>query len=347
MKFILKKNVITNYFLIVFIFIFPYIVNAGTLFITPQSNNVRVGDTFYVLVNTDTKGISINAASVDIKYDPAFLSAQSVGYSNSIFSLWVEEPAYSNTTGIVHLSGGLSSPGWNGPNGAIIRVTFKAKASGQTKISLENGSVLANDGLGTNVLTSAFGSNISISEATPVIIEKVIIDNDISSSTSSTTTNQISDTFLIPIINNLPDKLLEGDKLEFGGNGVFSGQVLVYIQKGKNNPEITQVNTDEYGGFDVVYNRPVLSGYYKIWARNILADNMMSDLSEISYVEVMSNNYTYIFGNKFNTNILLVSLIGALLLFIILLIIYFAFYIKLKFKKKKQKETKGKNIINK
>jgi len=277
----------------------PFFSSAATLFIAPESKDVKVGDTFSVLVNTDSQGVAINAATADIAFDNNLLSVQSISFSNSIFSIWPEEPSYSNTTANIHFSGGLYSPGWSGSVGAILRVTFKAKAIGQAKLAVANASVLANDGIGTNVLTNSLGSSINISKALPAVIEKVPAKPGM---VATSTAEKIEEPFTIPVIVNIPEELTEGSVLSFNGNGISNGQVFVYIQKGKNSPEITQINTKSSGVFDFTYHSPVKTGYYKIWARNISADGVMSTSSDVYYVEVLGvsgykiNNYLVTFS---------------------------------------------------
>jgi len=316
-------------------FVFPLSASAATLFVAPQSKDIRVDDTFIVLVNTNTQGTAINAASVDIKFDQNLLSAQSVGYSNSIFTLWAEEPKYSNLAGNIHLSGGLSSPGFTGSNGAILRITFKARAVGQTQISLENGSVLANDGIGTDVLSSVQGSSITINKALPVVETKIITTvTTATSSIATTTIGAIEDLHLVPIITNVPEHLKQGSLLTFSGTGVANGQILVYVGKGKNNPAITQVNTVADGKFEINYEKPVLSGYYKIWARNLLPNGIISTSSDISYVEVTNDNFITINNNNISyIDIIMTLLILIFIIFVSWLVTLF-FYFKLKKKRK-------------
>jgi hypothetical protein len=82
-------------------------------------------------------------------------------------SLWVQEPSFSNTSGTVNFEGIVLNPGFIGSSGKIINIVFKAKASGVASLSFFSASVLANDGKGTNILTSSGNANFTIS--TPII----------------------------------------------------------------------------------------------------------------------------------------------------------------------------------
>jgi hypothetical protein len=92
--------------------------------------------------------------------------------SGSIFSLWVEEPSYSNITGIITFNGGIPTPGFTGSNGTAISIVVKAKEVGQANFIFSDSAVRANDGLGTDVLNSKNGKTLSIVKNTePAIAE--------------------------------------------------------------------------------------------------------------------------------------------------------------------------------
>jgi len=334
MKYLTNKIFI---FLSVIIFGFPLFSNAATLYIAPESKDVKVGDTFSVLVDVDSQGVPINAATADINFDNSLLSVQGVGFSNSIFIIWPEEPSYSNINGNIHFSGGIYSPGWNGTVGPVLRITFKAKAVGQAKLTVMNASILANDGIGTNVLNNKFDSNINISKAIPVVEKPVVVTKAVS--TSTVIIENVVNNFEIPLLVNLPDQLTEGSILSFNGNGVSNGQILLYVQKGKNNPEITQISTRSTGLFNFAYRNPVTSGYYKIWARNILSDGIMSTSSDISYVEVINPNTVSVGGLQISYQ----SIITVLFIISVTLLVFWSvtldYYLKLKNKKTPKKTS--------
>jgi hypothetical protein len=130
-----------------------------------------------VNVRVNTQGKAINAAEGTLKFNPNELSVVNVNRSNSIFNLWVAEPAFSNSAGTISFSGGSPS-GYTGSGGTVMSVTFRAAGAGSPRVSFTNGSVLANDGRGTNVLTAMNGGSFTIqaqstSPAPEVIIEYV------------------------------------------------------------------------------------------------------------------------------------------------------------------------------
>lgn len=160
------------------VFIIGYIasasyVEAASLSLSPGSGTYAPGATFTVRLSVNSAGASINAADGTIKFDPSQLNVVSATRSGSIFNLWVTEPTFSNTAGTVTFSGGLPS-GYTGNGGNIMSVTFKAKGSGTSKVTIAGASVLANDGQGTNVLSSSGNASFSIQAAalTPTPVEE-------------------------------------------------------------------------------------------------------------------------------------------------------------------------------
>ncbi|MBI5530974.1 MAG: hypothetical protein HY918_05785 [Candidatus Doudnabacteria bacterium] len=125
---------------------------AASLYFSPSTKEVSVGNivNVQVLINTDNRPINNSQAVINFPTD--LLEVVSLSKSGSIFSLWVEEPAFSNQAGTVSFNGGLPTPGYAGASGAALTISFRAKASGSASIYFSSGSVLANDGLGTELL---------------------------------------------------------------------------------------------------------------------------------------------------------------------------------------------------
>ncbi len=139
---------------------------AATLYLRPSQASVSAGNivNVEVLVNTDNKWIN-NAESI-IQYPSDLLEVISID-KTSIFSLWVQEPNYSNGIGQVSFNGGVPNPGYKGAAGKVASIVFKAKKAGTASVVFSDSAVRENDGLGTNILTSKSGAEISIT-ATPV-----------------------------------------------------------------------------------------------------------------------------------------------------------------------------------
>ena len=146
---------------------------AATLYLSPSSGSKQVGKTFTVSVYVSSADQNMNAASGEVDVDSDKLEVISISKSGSLFSLWAQEPSFSADS--VKFEGIVLNPGYKGSGGKLISFTLRAKASGDAGVRLSNGSVLANDGNGTNILTGMGSARFSIegASAAPVTEEPV------------------------------------------------------------------------------------------------------------------------------------------------------------------------------
>lgn len=126
--------------------------NGGaSFFLSPSSETFKVGDTFSMELKINATGIPINSAQAVIHFSTDILEVLNISKDDSIFSLWPEEPVFSNSDGKISFAGGLPHPGFQ-ETGNIITINFKAKKQGLVRINFGQGKILADDGKGTNVL---------------------------------------------------------------------------------------------------------------------------------------------------------------------------------------------------
>ncbi len=105
----------------------------------------------------------MNAASGVVTFSTDTLQVSSVSKSGSVAGLWVEDPTFSNTLGTVQFEGVVLNPGFTGSAGKFITINFVVKSAGVAKIDFSSGSILANDGAGTDIYTGARGVQLNIS----------------------------------------------------------------------------------------------------------------------------------------------------------------------------------------
>jgi hypothetical protein len=153
-------------FVVLFITLVFYVTSTSTaeaasLSLSPSTGVYTANEIFSVRVVVNTGGKPINAADGTLSFNPRELSVVSVNRSGSIFNLWVSEPAFSNGAGTIDFSGGSPS-GYTGGSGNIMTITFRAAGAGTARAGFTKGSVLANDGRGTNVLTAMNGGTYTI-----------------------------------------------------------------------------------------------------------------------------------------------------------------------------------------
>ena len=143
--------------------------DAATLYFSPSSGNHTVGDILNVGILVNTQGQAINNVEATIGFPTSFLEVVSISKVGSIFSLWVEEPMFSNSAGTISFNGGLPTPGFNGTAGKIINIVFRVRNAGTASLIFSSGAVRANDGYGTDILQTRAQAQFSlISEERPI-----------------------------------------------------------------------------------------------------------------------------------------------------------------------------------
>jgi hypothetical protein len=137
----------------VFFGVLPAVAQGASLFFSPSSGSYQIDQNFSVAINVSSPEQSINAVSGVISFPANKLEVVSISRVNSRVNFWTQEPSFSNTLGSIDFEGIILNPGFQGQSGEIITIGFRVKGSGVETISLVSGSILANDGLGTNIIS--------------------------------------------------------------------------------------------------------------------------------------------------------------------------------------------------
>lgn len=137
---------------------------AASLYFSPSSATYRQGETFQISLFVNSTDQAMNAAQATLYFPTDKLSVISVSTKNSIFSLMVESPTFTNVGGNAGFSGIVLNPGYTGKSGRLVTVNFSAKALGKATVSIGAAQVLANDGVGTNILTGRGSATVNIVE---------------------------------------------------------------------------------------------------------------------------------------------------------------------------------------
>lgn len=330
-------------FSLILVYIFPVVAFAqATLFITPATGNYKVGEDFSVIVNLNTGGKDINVASVKINFDNTRLEVKDVGYSRSIFTIWTEEPRFSNPAGVISFSGGLPSPGFNGPSGAILRITFTTKAAGKAPVLFSTGYVLANDGTGTNILEGLNGANFTIGGSAEVKQPvKPVVTPPPSLSTPTPTPSSFERTLKpvtapVFVLEN-SKRIDEGDLITVKGLALPSSKMVFYLQREYEDPINEEGFSGPDGKFTHTYSKKTVAGMYRVWGRNIASDGAISDASEPINVTVIKPLVFRIGSLALSYFSIIVSLLSILIVSLILFIFWWV-------KRKKELEKQGVEI---
>ncbi len=150
-----KINRLVCLFIVAGIFLLAQSSLAASLSLSPASGSYQADKVFSVAVYVSSSDQSINAVSGSVSFPADKLEVVALTKSGTVVNLWVQEPNFSNTSGTVSFEGLVLNPGYKGSGGKVINISFRVKSGGNgtAELSFKNGSVLANDGKGTNVLS--------------------------------------------------------------------------------------------------------------------------------------------------------------------------------------------------
>jgi len=246
--------------------LFPVFAQAAGLYFSPASGTFGEGRNFTVDVMVQSSEQAMNTVDALITFPTDKLQVASVSKVGSIFNLWVQEPTFSNAgpTGNIRFVGVVLNPGYTGSAGRILRITFNARNLGTAPVTFQTGSVLANDGAGTDI-TSTLGT------------ASFIIQNGKAA---------------VPVITQYPKRLTSpGETLIVEGKGAVNSAIEVIlrldkVEKGKAEPITLSTATTKDGNWKVTYENVIPAGTYKLTARQTLNNGAESPETEPVFTQV-------------------------------------------------------------
>ncbi len=142
----------------------------ASFYASPSSGAYNVGDVIRVGIMINSGGQAINAGEATVTWTPG-LQYSFASTSGSIFTTWASGggagPVGSGSS--VYFSGGLSNPGYNGSGGRVVTVIFNATTPGTYTVNVAGSQILANDGMGTNVLCCSSGATFTVNTPKPPV----------------------------------------------------------------------------------------------------------------------------------------------------------------------------------
>lgn len=238
---------------------FPNTARAAgaALYITPDRGGAfAIGHTFTIDVSVASTDQAINAVSLLLSYPQDTLQVVSISTQGSIINFWAQGPSFSQQNGTISLDGIVTNPGFQGGAGRIVGISFKVIAPGDATVYFKSASVLANDGLGTNILDRITLGEYTLGSALP--------PPDLP---KAETVEVFIQTLTSPVISEYPESLRAGNMLRIAGTSLPHAFVKVFIQKDEDPEKTTLVRADETGGFSYAYPQPVAPGAYRIAAQ--------------------------------------------------------------------------------
>jgi len=305
-----------------------YATGSAGLFLSAPSTQVEQGKKVTVDVKIQSPGQSINAISGAITFPEALVKVASISKDKSIVNLWTKDPTIERNK--ILFEGVILNPGFQGSSGLVFRVTFEAQHTGTALLGWSDGAILANDGLGTNILNSLKNLSLTIIKAT---------------SPEGNRTNQISDntlpvtlSIIPPVITSISPPADPSQSFSITGKGTPNALTKIEFQdvtepslgvkfvrffvKDRTQLADVELKNDNSGIFSYVSPKNLVAGVY-----NAVPSYQSSDKTEsiIGYgikVFIKDNTLNQILIVIINALVLIIP-ITALILIIIFLPWYF------------------------
>lgn len=151
--------------------LFANTANAASLFFTPGNGEFGLNKEISVDLKIDTEGAGINAGQATLRFPKDILTVKSISKNDSAFNFWLEEPTFSNETGVISFVGGTPY-GISGASIQVLHIVFTTKSSGTAPISIVDAAVTSSDGTGSNVLSKTNEASFTVS---PTKVAAVVV----------------------------------------------------------------------------------------------------------------------------------------------------------------------------
>lgn len=136
---------------------------AAEFLLIPPASTIYIGDVFAVEIQVSSAEVAVNALRVDINFPPDLLELITIEKVGSILRFFPQEPSLSNTFGLASIVGGLPDPGFQGSNGVVGMVLFRARETGMAEVRFgETSRAVLNDGLGSEAQLVIPGLKLAI-----------------------------------------------------------------------------------------------------------------------------------------------------------------------------------------
>jgi hypothetical protein len=222
-------------------------VQAATSYFSPSSGSITA-ETMSVDILVDTKGVAINNVEMVVRFPNDLLEVESTSASESIFSLWVGAPKYSNESGTLSFTAGIPTPGFIGDAGKILTVYFRVKGQGPALLTFSSAIIRANDGYGSNVFQSGTRALFDLAPTTVM------------------GSGFPSDTLAPPQFTEYPAELVTGEQLIIHGTARPESTVTLWLQRERDDQQSFTFESDRDGRFVFSAAERVKSGVYRAWA---------------------------------------------------------------------------------
>jgi hypothetical protein len=251
----------------------------GTLFardsfvFTAIPSSSSVGDTFSITIAASSTSQSMNAVSGTLQVSGGAV-VSGVSKTGSIVDFWTTEPQiYGNQ---IKFEGVVLSPGYQGQNGKLFTITVVAKKEGTATLAFVDGAILANDGLGSNIIDSLSSQSFRIITATPIKVD-AIPSRPIAGTTPALSSTKV---VALPVITEYSQAVESADAAYIKGKGEpnaltklsfkdtslksLGEQFISMLQSKKKKPTEALVKNDAQGMFQYLSPSNLVAGAYNV-----------------------------------------------------------------------------------
>ena len=259
-------------FLLVFVFfsflnISTSFADNPNLFFSLPPRQIQEGERVTIDIKVSSVSQSINAITGSVVFPNDLVEVSNISKAKSIVNFWTQDPKISKNK--ILFEGIILNPGYTGPGGILFSITFEAKKTGTVYLTYNEAAVLANDGYGSNLLTTLGKTNFKIVPATRPLLPGESLITEI---------GEDRKIVALPVITEYTEKVEAKQRLSIKGKGepnsltkiVFKdisvkslGEKLISAlqTKRKKLDEVLVQNNNE-GNFEYVSNINVLAGVY-------------------------------------------------------------------------------------
>lgn len=272
MKHYLKSILYSVLLLIAFHASATYAANSASLYLSKSQATVSVGENITIDVKVKSLDQSINAVSGTVMFPGEMIQTVSISRDKSILNIWTHDPNIQRNK--ISFEGVILNPGYQGAGGSIFHITFQAKKTGTVNITFNEGSILANDGLGTNIIAGLDSTSFNIIGTGALDLVRPIAAN----------TNKLQ---ALPVITDYSESILSKNNIYLKGKGEpnaltkisfenvstksFGEQFLDFVQSKKKHLTDVLVKNNDKGLFEYTTPNNLIAGVYN--ATPYLVDN--------------------------------------------------------------------------
>lgn len=303
-----------------FFLIIPVFAHAGALSLYPATGSFEQGKTFSTRVVVTSADQAINAISGVLSFPTDKLRVISLSKSDSILSLWVQDPSFSNGAGTINFEGVVPNPGFTGSSGNVLLITFKVLAPGDATVKFTSGTLLANDGQGTDVTKDLKGATYTLTAAKAEEVKP--LPTPVATPVIEPETPAVVESIKAPIFTEYPRKLEEGAPLKIHGTSYPEAVVEVSLRDAHGQVFTQIVQSDGVGEFSLLWPNKLNRSDYELTgiATFKSVKSLASDPLPISIIPTPTTllKFTIIdYGS-----LIVTSLIFLLIILLILLYLY-------------------------